>query len=654
MKHSQMVLPRTHWINEMAKMAAPPPKLTVSQWADKHRVLSSESSAEPGKWNTARAEYQRGIMDELTAIATHTIVVMKSAQVGASEIEINMLGFFIGHDPGPILFLQPTLEMAEAFSKDRIAPMLRDSAQLAERVADVKSRDAGNTLLHKQFPGGHLTLAGANSPASLASRPIRIVLADEVDRYPVSAGTEGDPLSLAIKRTATFHDSKIVVVSTPTVKNASRIEMAYAESDQRKFFVPCPHCLEFQTLIWANVKWPPDKPAEAQYVCPHCASLWSESERSAAVRAGEWRATAPFSGTAGFHINELYSPWRTVAQIAQDFRAAKDYPERLRTWVNMSLGETWEVAATAVIEPHALSLRAESYALGTVPAGVGVVVASVDTQGDRLELYVWGFGAGEEVWCLDRVVLWGDPAHPIIWEQLLAQLDRPLTAAGGAPIVPRAVAVDSGGLHTQMVYAFVKGSAIRRTPFGLQTLLAVKGQAKFDATILGVPTSQEVNWRGQRIPGGVKLWPVGSSAAKSLLYGRLKIEAPGPGYVHFSAELPEDFYDQLTSERLITKYVRGFGRLEWQLQRGRRNEALDCFVYAYAAAVHLGLHRMRPADWAKCREQLHKATKAAAADATGNALSNPAEPIPVKSSTKPHPALRPGFAPPRRNWTTSW
>ena len=606
-------------------------------------------------------------MDAANDPDVETIVVMKAAQVGASEALLNMLGFYIAHDPSPILMLQPTLEMSESFSKDRLSTMIRDCPQLAALVADPKSRDSGNTLLYKAYPGGFAALAGSNSPASLASRPIRILLCDEIDRYPISIASEGDPLSLATRRCTTFWDRKIVMVSTPTVKGASRIEMAYKESDQRKFFAPCSHCSEFQTLVWEQVKWAPRPPEEAQYCCAHCGSLWTEAERNAAVRAGEWRATAPSNGCAGFFLNELISPWRSLGKIAQDFVAAKDYPERLRTFVNMTLAQTWEIAATAVIEPHALSVRAEDYQLGTVPAGVGAVVAAVDTQGDRLEYYCWGFGEGEEAWILDRVILWGDPAHEIVWRQLLEQLDRPLTAAGGAPIVPRAIAIDSGGLHTQMVYAFVKRNAVRRTPFGLQALLAVKGSSKFDAPILGVPTSQEVNWKGQRLAGGVKLWPVGSSAAKSLLYGRLKIEAPGPGRVHFSAELPDEFYDQLTSERLITRYLRGFGRLEWELQRGRRNEALDTFCYSYACAVHLGMHRMRPADWAKCREQLHgqaalaRAEGKPAEDQSHAATEQPAAPTAppqqISESERQRRAFALGTGRPNiggGNWIQSW
>jgi phage terminase large subunit GpA-like protein len=593
-------------------------------------------------------------MDALTDPNVRQIVVMKSAQVGASEIELNMLGFYIQHDPGPVLYLQPTLEMAEAFSKDRIAPMLRDSPALAELVDEAKSRDSGNTLLHKQFPGGHLTLAGANSPASLASRPIRVVLADEVDRYPISAGTEGDPLALAIKRTSTFHDSRVVVVSTPTVKGASRIEAAFKESDQRRFHVPCPHCAEMQVLTWSQVKWPPESPAEAAYCCPHCGAMWTEAERTAAVRAGEWRASVEFRGIAGFHVNELYSPWRTLAAIAAEFLAAKDYPERLRTWVNTSLGETWEVAATAAVEPHALALRAEGYGLGTVPEGVGLITGAVDVQGDRLELYVWGFGAAEESWLLDRQILWGDPAHPVVWQQLLEQLERPLTGAGGAPAIPFAVAVDSGGLHTQEVYAFCRNHAHRRTEFGLQTLLAIKGQSKSDAPILGKPTLQEVNWKGQRLPGGVKLWPVGSHAAKAMIYGRLKSETPGPCYIHLSAELPGEVYDQLTAERLVTKYVRGFGRLEWEITKGRRNEALDCAVYAYAAALWAGMGRMREPDWQRRRTALHGARPQGGTGAKSDpAPASPA--VPPAAPSRPDPRWsawgpRSGGG----SWVTGW
>lgn len=594
-------------------------------------------------------------MDALNEPGTHTVVIMASAQVSKSETLLNVVGYHIDQDPAPILFLQPTLEMAEAFSKDRIAPMIRDTPALAARVSDVKSREGGNTLLHKLFEGGHLTLAGANSAASLASRPIRIVLADEVDRYPISAGTEGDPLTLAMKRTATFWNRRAVVTSTPTIKGASRIEAAYNESDKRRYYVPCPHCAEMQVLKWANVRWPPGQPENAAYTCPHCGGLWAEGQRTEAVQKGEWRAeVAKFTGTAGFHINELYSPWATLAGIAAAFLAAKDHPERLKTWVNTSLGETWESAADTV-DMGVLQARAEDYELGTIPEGALIVTAGVDVQGDRLELSIYGWGEGEECWMLDRDVLYGDPAREVVWQQLLERLAVPLTHANGALVVPRVVAIDSG-FKTQETYTFCRAHAMRRTDHGLQQIIATKGQKEFGKPAVGRPTAQDVSHKGDTIKKGVKLWPVGSSSVKQRFYGRLRIEAPGPGYVHFSNQLPEDYYDQLTSERLVTKYIRGFGVLEWHLPSGRRNEALDCLVYAYAGACMLGLSRIRPAQWGQLRKQHDKT----ALPVPGGVA--PADPSPPAATLQP-PAPAPyptgrdpfkGWQPPAKNFTTQW
>jgi phage terminase large subunit GpA-like protein len=599
-------------------------------------------------------------MDCLTDPDVHTIVIMKSAQVGATEVELNMLGYLITHDPCPVLILEPTIEMGEAHSRDRLTPMLRDTPVLATLVASAKARETGATLRHKSFPGGYLAIAGANSPASLASRPIKVVLADEIDKYPVSAGAEGDPLTLAAKRTTTFHDAKMVLASTPTVKGASRIETAYSESDQRRYFVPCPHCQEMQTLVWGQVKWSPDPPELARYVCSHCDNSWTEAERAQAVRAGEWRATAPFAGTAGFHLNELVSPWRTLGEIATDWVAVQPYPERLRTFINQSLGESWQTPATAALEPHFLAARAEDYELGTIPPAVALVVSAGDVQGDRHELYTWGFAEGEECWLLDRRVVYGDPAGESVWHELLEALDQPLTAAGGALTIPRVVAIDAG-FATQSVYAFVRANALRRTAHGLQKVMAVKGAKASDAPILGTPVAQEVNFRGTRIAKGVALWTVGVSAVKSLLYGRLKIETPGRGYVHFSAQLPDEVYDQITSERLVTRSKRGFSVMEWELQSGRRNEALDCFCYAYAAAVHMGMLRMPPSAWENHRQRLHgaRAGSAPAAETTPPDApdSPPSQQTPPRRQVDKRWARGVGSGwsgSSSKNWVTSW
>lgn len=290
---------------ERFKVYEPPPLLTVSEWSDRNRVLSPEASAEAGQWNTFRAEYQRGIMDSLNDPLIDTVVVMKSSQVGWTEILNNVAGYYIDQDPSPILAVQPTVDMGKAWSKDRFSPMLRDTPCLRGKVRDARVRDSGNTVLHKTFPGGHITIGGANSPAGLASRPIRIVLGDEIDRWPHSAGTEGDPWKLACKRTTTYWNRKKIVGSTPTIKGFSRIESLFEESDQRRYYVPCPHCDEFQVMKWAQVQWPEGQPQDACYYCEVCGGEITDTDKLAMIRLGEWRAESESRGVAGFHLNEL-------------------------------------------------------------------------------------------------------------------------------------------------------------------------------------------------------------------------------------------------------------------------------------------------------------------------------------------------------------
>ena len=295
----------------------------------------------PGMFTTANAEYQRGIMDAFSDPQYSEIVVMSGSQIGKTEIINNIIGYFIAHDPAPILCMQPTLEMAQTWSKDRLAPMLRDTPTLKNKVKDARSRDSGNTTLHKQFAGGHVTACGANSPASLASRPIRILLADEVDRYPPSAGSEGDPVNLGKRRTATFWNKKVLLTSTPTIKGMSRIESAFEESDQRYYNLKCHSCKVPQVLDWAQVRWEKDKPETAKYHCSDCDAEWSDIQRKQAIRSGEWIATAPFNGTAGFHLSGLYSPWVDIQELAKLFLDSKHTgQESLRVFVNTVLAQS--------------------------------------------------------------------------------------------------------------------------------------------------------------------------------------------------------------------------------------------------------------------------------------------------------------------------
>lgn len=548
----------------MATTLRPPPKFSVSEWADENRRLSPEASSEPGRWLTSRAEYQRGMMDAVSDPSVEQVVIMTGSQVGKTELLNNVVGFHIDQDPAPILVVQPTLEMAATWSSDRLGPMLRDTPALNGKVADPRTRDSGSTKLHKVFAGGHLTACGANSAASLASRPIRIVLCDEVDRYPASAGSEGDPVSLARKRAATFWNRKIILVSTPTIKNVSRIEQAYAESDQREYHVPCRHCGHEQVLKWASVQWTEDRPDTAVYVCEDCGAAWDDADRLRAIRRGVWRAQAEFKGVAGFRLSGLYSPWTPLADAVRDFLEARKQPATLRVWVNTYLGETWEDQGESVDEIGIMTRR-EDYE--GCPNGVVLITAGVDVQDDRLEVEIVGWGRDEETWSLDYRTLHGDPSAPQIWADLDAVLSETWRHPKGFDLPVRASCIDSGGHHTQAVYNFVRPREGRR-------IFAVKGVGGEGKPIVARPTKNNI--------GRIKLFPVGVDTAKELVFSRLRINEAGPGYCHFPLHYDAEYFRQLTAEQLVTRYHKGFQRREWRKVRPR-NEALDCRVYAVAA-----------------------------------------------------------------------
>lgn len=591
----------------------------MSQWADRERKLSPESSAEPGQWNTDRAPYQRGIMDAVNDPLIDTVVVMKSAQVGWTEILGNVVGYFVDNDPCPILLIQPTLEMGEAWSKDRLAPMVRDTFALRSKIKDAKSRDSGNTLLHKTFPGGHITIAGANSPAGLASRPIRVVLFDEVDRYPPSAGAEGDPVSLASKRTTTFWNRKKLMGSTPTIKGLSRIEAAYDGSDQRRYHVPCPHCNEPQALKWSQVHWPEGKPSEAYYVCEHCGSVITDQDKPEMLRLGEWVGSKPHNGVAGFHINELYSPWVTFGEMATNFVEAKKLPETLKTWVNTALAETWEEKGETVDETGLLSRR-ESYG-PEIPSQAAVLTAGIDVQADRLECETVAWGPGEESWSVEYQIFTGDPAKPEVWQALDDYLLSPFDHESGAKLKIAAACIDSGGHHTKQVYAFTSRRFARR-------VYATKGIAGQGKPLVKRPD------RNSKAKG--RIFMVGADTGKDSVYSRLKIAQPGPGYCHFPAHYDEDYFAQLTSEKVITKYVRGFATRVWvKKSTHARNEALDCRVLAMVALDLLNVRIDRIASRLSQRATTQQTQ-------------------PEMPPALPQAAPRRQTLPPRRSWATSW
>jgi phage terminase large subunit GpA-like protein len=566
-------------VDDVRATWAPPPHLLISEWADRYRRLSRESSDEPGPWDTARAPYQRAIMDAVCDPLVHAVVVMSSTQVGKTEILCNIIGYMIDLDPSPMLLIQPTLDMAEAFSKDRLMPMLRDCPTLQGKVR-VGHKDGTNAVRHKQFPGGHITLVGSNSSAGLSSRPIRIVLADEVDRWEASIGKEGDPLALAEKRMANFWNHKLVVVSTPTTKGISRIEDRYAASDQRQCFVPCPHCSGLHVLAWANVKWTANAADTAHLVCPHCGCEISEAGRQEMLRSPEWRASAPFTGTAGFHVWEAYSPWRRLRDIVADFLKAKTSPDTLQVFINTSLGETWEEKAISDVQPDVLLARREPYA-AAVPAGACCLTMGVDVQDDRLEAVVVGWGLGEESWIVDSRTIPGDPQRPEPWAALDERLAATFIHESGAQLAIQATCIDSAGHRTQYVYDYV---AKRQH----QSVYAIIGRDGSDRAIVSAPSQK----RSGRDPRKVALYTIGVDLCKSLIYSRLKLTAPGPGFIHLPLPhqrdneyvdgVDEEFIAQVASERLVTRREHGIPYRVW-IKTRPRNEKLDCLVYAVGA-----------------------------------------------------------------------
>lgn len=574
----------------------PLPALTLSEWADTYAVLSPESSAESGKWHSF--PYQVGVMDAFTDSSISKITVKKSARVGYTKMLNHCLGYHIHIDPCPVLIVQPTIEDAQGHSKDEIAPMLRDTPCLDGLVADVRSKDSDNTILKKAFRGGRLYLVGANSARGFRRISARVILFDEVDAYPPAAGDEGDQIKLGSKRADWYWNKKIVLGSTPLLKGTSRIDASWKESDQRRFFVPCPFCGEFQYLKFGDAtaefgfKWPKGKPEEAAYMCEFCHELIPHSAKRDMVSKGEWRATKPFSGHAGFHIWAAYSfsPGAAWGIIAQEFLTSKKDPLLLQTWVNTVQGEVFEQKGTRPAW-RGIANRKESYHMGDVPAGGLLLTAGIDTQDDRLPAIVIAWGEGMEAW----VVLWheyfGDPGQRAVWNDIDALLDRRFPHELGGELKISIACVDSGGHHTQDVYNYARP----RYP----VVLASKGSSKADTPIIGRPSKPDVNIRGKKVRGGVLLWMLGVHQAKFRIYQMLDKKEPGPLYMHFPAECDKDFFQQLTAEKLVTRFKGGVAVERWEQMR-TRNDALDCCVMAYAAAMH----RMPGINWDRLRKQV--------------------------------------------------
>jgi phage terminase large subunit GpA-like protein len=573
------------------KIFKPKSKLNVVEWADTYRYLSAESSSMPGRWKTSRVEAARGPMLAVTDPLVKKITVVGPTQLLKTELINNVVGYFISQDPSPIIVMQPTGSLAETWSKDRLDKMVRDTPILNQLIKTKKSRDSDNTILHKSFPGGHVTIVGSNSPSELASRPVRITLRDEVDKYPDSAGDEGDPSALIVERSATFWNSLDIGVCSPTIKGRSKIEREYLISDQRKFNVPCPHCGHVHFMEWSNVKWTDRDPQTATYSCPECGKPWTEKDRIGAISKGVYIATRPFTGHAGFHVNKLASPWEPLSSLVQKWLEAQGDIEKLKTFLNTQLAETWEEKGESP-EHMRLYERREIYDINSCPEGVGFLTGGVDVQKDRLEVEIVGWGRGKESWSIDYRVIMGETTTQAPWVALDKLMNETWMLSTGEEIQLKVLAVDSG-YNTQHVYSWARKYPSNR-------VMVVKGQDS-QQNILGIPQATDITHQGSKIKRGVRVWPIGVSTLKSELYGFLNLDGAKddgifpPGFCHFP-EYGEDFFKMITAEQLMKRSVNGKTVYRW-VKTNERNEALDTRNYARAAASMVGLDRFKEQDW---------------------------------------------------------
>jgi phage terminase large subunit GpA-like protein len=642
----------------MAQFFAPPPRVDVAEWAATYRHISK--GPERGPWRNERTPY---LVEPMQAASAHTpyerVVLWFATQLGKSEVLYNSVMQRIHTDPQDMMMVQPTLQDAQDHSSQRFLPTVMQTPAMTGKIAVRKSRDESTSWRSRSIQGGFtMFFGGANSAASLASKPLGFVAADEVDKWPADVDNEGPPLGLVEERMSNFSRRKLLISSTCSIKGQSLIEREYLASDQRRYHVPCPHCNELQVLEWGakteyGLKWSKDDkgralPETAHYVCKHCGAQIEEHHKVSMLAGGVWIAQFPGAGMgkrAGFWLNKLYSPlgWKSWASLVEEWQQAQDEHKKgnsspLKKFLNSSLAETWEETGRGG-DAKALAARAEDYPLGLVPRGGLMLTMGVDTQPDRLEARVWAFGRGEESWLMARHIIYGDPnldegTQGSPWTRLTEIRRTPIQHKSGAQMLIEATCIDTGGSNTHAVYAYCRAHQHAH-------VLAIKGSSLEKRPVIGKPSMIDINWRGKVMPRSVKLWPIGTDTAKDLLYGRMRVTQVGPGYVHTPKELVDtDEHEQMTAARLMPVVVKGRHAMRWITPKGTREEAGDCMVYAYAAACHLGIQTFRDASWAR-RE----------------AIFNPREPDLFEQAAQPvptPPATRPAIQrPSRQNLTPS-
>lgn len=547
-----------------AEALKPPPVLSLADWAEEFAFLSAESASAFGKWRAY--PYQRGLLEALTDPENETVTIQKSTRVGYTKCINHALAYHIHYDPCPQMVVQPTVEDAEGYSKEEVAPMLRDTPVLAGLVADPKTRNSSNTILRKVYPGGFLVLSGANSARGFRRLTLRCIYFDEVDAYPASAGNEGDQIKLGTRRTETYWNRLIAIGGTPTIKHFSRVERHYLQSDQRRYEIPCLTCGTYQVLQWKHFHFPEKNPDNSHFKCVRCNKPIEEKDKTQFIERGRWTAEKEFAGHAGFHIWAAYSfsAKTTWKAIAAEFLEAKDNPDLLRVWVNTVLGETWEEKGDG-IEASSLKKRQEP-SKAYLDERALVLTCGVDIQKNRIELEVVAWAKGFEAFPVLYKVIPGDPHFKETWDQLDATLQRRFKREDGLIMRIHTTFIDSG-YATQEVYKYTYPRQSRQ-------VFATKGKS--------TPGNQMIAISKQKFKRGLKLYIIGTETAKDKVFSHLEINTPGPGYWHMPDHYPEDWFEGLTAEQKFTKMTKGVAVRYYRKVR-TRNEPLDCRVLALAA-----------------------------------------------------------------------
>lgn len=614
----------------VARALAPRKPLSVSQWSDAERVLSSKGSAEPGRWRTHRNPPLREPMDSLSARSSvHDVVLMFPIQFGKTEIAVNFVGYTMDHNPGPMMVCLPGEVSMNKWSAQKLQPALDETPAMMRALTSVASRDAANQRTFKDFAGGQLYLEHAGSPSRLKSTSVRDLVVDELDEFAANLQGGDDPVSMLDGRTSAFPAThKRLYISTPQIQGISRIEQLWNKSDQRRFHIACPDCAHEQPLEWGGLHWSADG-SECWYGCRECGVVIPEHRKTALIAAGRWVPTHPERKVRGYHINCLYYPiglgprWLDLVGMWRD---AQNDPAKLKTFVNDRLAEPWEDPAMRAVKHNVIADRAEPYRLRVAPVGVLAITAGVDTQDNRLAVHLIGWGRGMAAWALDYVELPGDPADDAVWLALTDLLNKPIEHASGALMTIEAAAIDAGGHRTEAVKAYVRSRRIRRP-------MVIFGAVPNNAPVLSKGKLQDINWRGQLDKRGVLIHHVGTVGIKHLLFSRLSTDAdkqPDARLVHFSDELPPDYFTGLVSETYNPVKNR------FEKRRGARNEPLDTWVYAYAAAHHpeLRLNRYTKADWDSRETRLTAAVTAKPSAGVDSRETTEAKQVPVELGRK--------------------